>query len=965
MTATMKRHYLDLHIHSRFSRATSPTLNPANLALWAGYKGISLVGTGDLTHPAWLAELNENLTLGDDGFYGLKTQSDYPIRFVPTGEVSAIYKHDGRTRKIHLVIIAPDLEAAAKFSKTLGTLGNIESDGRPILGLSARNILEIALTTHPGMIVVPAHIWTPWFSLFGAKSGYDRLEDCFGDLSHHITALETGLSSDPEMNRLVSALDSYALISSSDAHSPDKLGREATILKGDLTWTNLAAALKGGPALGGTVEFFPEEGKYHLDGHLGCGPPLTPEETKKNGGLCPTCGKPVTIGVLHRVTELADRSEPLADRLPDFHLIPLPEILGQVFGQGPKSKRVAASFDKMVAEFGSEFFLLLEAELDDIETAAGPLLRLAVDRMRRGEITAHGGFDGQYGVVTAVGPEDRAAMSGQGRLFEDVPKAKKQPRPDPAFVVADEPEAAPEMEVDPDDGPPLLSLLRGDLLLDGLDESQVQAVTCRHTALAVKAGPGSGKTRVLVHRAAWLIRENIVAPEEMLLTTFTRKAAQELAPKLTAALPFRSESRQVLVSTLHALAFKLLKDKHPDWNLAPEDFLTDLIKKSAKKAGMKAAAFASLASVVKNSPALLPGETNLPTQAPEEFSAAFRYYNRTLAAHQCWDFDDLILDATPADSSLFRAILVDEFQDLSAAQFSFIKRLLPPGAPTTTSLTVIGDPDQSIYSFRGARPEIFNWLSIYPDLTTVDLAANYRSTRVIVQAGEAVMAAAGAPKRPRRRTARQENGPRIIRASLSTTKREAAYVVSRIMAHLGALKLGQAATSRQDAQVMPGLGLNDVAVLFRLRSQGLDIAAALDEAGLAWQMSGEDPLTAVDKLDFTADKINLLTMHAAKGLEFKLVFVVGTEEGLCPYFSPTEESTHPRLEEERRLFYVAVTRAKDRLYLTRALNRRLYGQSLSGAPSPFLSPIPLPLCLDIDPKLRSTPRKTPQSRLFD
>ena len=922
---------------------------------------MSLIGTGDLTHPAWLKELNEKLTLRDDGLYSLKDQPE-GTRFVPTGEVSAIYKQDGRTRKIHLVIIAPDLETAGKFSKTLGGLGNIESDGRPILGLSARNILEIALTTHPDMVVVPAHIWTPWFSLFGAKSGFDRLEDCFGDLSGHITALETGLSSDPAMNRLISALDSYALISSSDAHSPDKLGREATILEGPLSWSNLKGALAGGPGLAGTVEFFPEEGKYHLDGHLGCGPALTPEESKALGGRCPICGKELTIGVLHRVTELADRAEPLAERLPDMHLIPMAEILGQVFDLGPKSKKVIFHYERLVAEFGSELTVLLEASLSDIEDFAGPLLRLAVDRMRRGEIVADGGFDGQYGTVAAIGPQDRAALSGQGRLFEVAPakkivkKMEAKPRLSPA-------EQENEIEDELKGKRLSLALVRGDLLLDGLDDSQVEAVTSQAPALSITAGPGSGKTRVLVHRAAWLIRENIVAPDEILLTTYTRKAAQELAPRLTAALPFRAESRQVQVSTLHALALNLLKTKHPDWNLAPEGFLEDLVKKSAKKAGLKAAAFASLVSLVKNSPALLPGETDLPAQAPAEFSAAFRYYNRTLTAHQCWDFDDLILEAAPAGVSPFKAVLVDEFQDLSAAQFSFIKRLLPPGSPNTTSLTVIGDPDQSIYNFRGARPEIFDWLSIYPDLAAVDLAANYRSTRVIVQAGEAVMA--GARKRPRRRTARQENGPRIIRASLSTPKREAAYVVSRIMAHLGALKLGREATSRQDAETMPGLGLSDVAVLFRLRSQGPDLAAALDEAGLAWQMSGEDPLTAADQLDFTADKINLLTMHAAKGLEFKLVFVVGAEEGLCPYFSPAEEPTAVRQAEERRLFYVAVTRAKDRLYITRALNRRLYGQSLPGTPSPFLIQIPPAICHELCPKLKSTRRKTSLPGLFD
>ena len=403
------KHYFDLHIHSRYSRSTSPSLNPLTLNKWGKIKGISLLGTGDLTHPVWLKELEEHLTLGDDGFYGLKNSpkgNNSSVRFVPTGEVSAIYKQDGRTRKIHLVIVAPDLEVSQKFSKALGRLGNVESDGRPILGLSARQILEIALNTHPDMRVIPAHIWTPWFSLFGAKSGFDCIDECFGDLTNHITALETGLSSDPAMNRLISALDPYALISSSDAHSPDKLGREATILKGPLTRESLWSALAGGPSLGGTVEFFPEEGKYHLDGHLGCGAVLTPAETKALGGLCPVCGKPVTIGVLHRVTELADRQVPLSNRLPDFHLIPLVEILGQALGVGPKSKKVQVVYEKIIGEFGNEFKFLLESPLEDIEDAAGPLLRLGIERMRRGEVEAQGGFDGQFGKVLVITPRE-------------------------------------------------------------------------------------------------------------------------------------------------------------------------------------------------------------------------------------------------------------------------------------------------------------------------------------------------------------------------------------------------------------------------------------------------------------------------------------------------------------------------------------------------------------------------------
>ncbi|MDR0881632.1 MAG: UvrD-helicase domain-containing protein [Candidatus Adiutrix sp.] len=947
-------HYIDLHLHSRFSRATSPALNPASLSHWAGLKGLSLVGTGDLTHPAWLRELEENLTLRDDGFYSLKDEPGGP-RFVPTGEVSAIYKQGGLTRKIHLVIIAPDLPAAVKFSRTLGALGNVESDGRPILGLSARQILEIALSTHPDMAVVPAHIWTPWFSLFGARSGFDHLEECFGDLSPHITALETGLSSDPAMNRLISALDSRALISSSDAHSPDKLGREATILNGPLTRANLAGALKGGPALGGTLEFFPEEGKYHLDGHLGCGPALTPAETKALGGLCPLCGRPVTIGVLHRVTELADRAEPPPDRLADFHLIPLAELLGQVFGQGPKSKRVTDSFHRLVNDFGSELNLLLQTSLSDLEEAAGPLLRLAVDRMRRGAVETVGGFDGQYGTVTALTAEDRAAWSGQGRLFESGPGQPKKRRLWPA------PELSPAPAARPAEPPPPLALKQEDPLLDGLDDEQRRAVTSLAPALAVVAGPGSGKTRVLVRRAAWLLRENLADPETLLLTTFTRQAASELAPRLAAALPFRPEARQVRVTTLHGLAYALLKRQKPDWDLAPDGFLADLSQQAARKAKLTVPAFLNQAGLIKSAPGRAPEEAGLPGQG-RALAAAFRSYQATLAANRWWDFDDLILGAAAGqEPGPFKTVLVDEFQDLSPAQFSFLKRLCPPAAESAEPgprLTVIGDPDQSIYGFRGASPEIFDGLKIYPGLATVSLKANYRSTATIVRAGSSILTAPG------RRPARAESGPPVVRAVLSNPRREAAYVAARLSAHLGVLKLGLGATSRQDAEVMPGLGLSDIAILFRLRSQGEAMAEALDAVALPWQMSGRQELTAVDHLDFTADKISLLTMHASKGLEFRLVFVIGAEEGLCPYLRPDEELTPARQGEEARLFFVALTRAKDRLYLTRAEKRRLYGQLLSGAPSPFWERLPARLCQDIHPKSRAA-RPKPAPTLFD
>jgi DNA helicase-2/ATP-dependent DNA helicase PcrA len=948
-----ERHFIDLHIHSRYSRATSKALTPANLSRWAEIKGLSLLGTGDLTHPAWRRELAESLEERDDGFYSLRGQPDGP-RFIPTGEVSAIYKQDGRTRKIHLVIISPDLAAADEFSRLLGAFGRLEADGRPILGLTARQILDIALTSHPATQVVPAHIWTPWFSLFGARSGFDHLEECFGDLSLHITALETGLSSDPDMNRLVSALDSRALISSSDAHSPEKLGREATIIRGPLTRTALAEALAGGQALGGTVEFFPEEGKYHLDGHADCGPPLTPAETRALGGLCPVCGRPLTIGVLHRISQLADRDRPGGPRLPDQHLLPLAELLGQIFGRGPTSRGPTRSYELLTREFGGELPLLLEAGLDDLGTAGGPLLRLGVERMRQGRVTAVGGFDGRFGTITAIGPEDRAALAGQGRLFQGAALDRNSATCETKQASSPKQRAGemPQLPLSETDSALFNSTSDMGPGLSPGDESQDRAVTSRAPALAVVAGPGGGKTLVLVRRAAWLIQTGLARPEEVLMTTFTRKAAEDLAPRLAAVLP--GLGRAVKITTLHGLAHEFLKTARPDWSLAPADFLTDLLKRTARPAGLTPAALTNLISLAKN------------RQKPDQLPArALESYQAALTERRLWDFDDLILLAAPPTARPFRAVLVDEFQDLSPAQFDFLARLLGPAGPDRPgALTVIGDPDQSIYSFRGADPDLADRLAALPGgLTTVTLSANYRSTSTILKASESLWPQAD---RPGRRAARGETGPEITRAVLPTAGGEAAYVVKRLTAHLGLLKLGLGASNRQDAEFMPGLNFGDIAILFRLRALGPPVAEALTAAGLPWQMCGDDPLTAADHLDWTADKISLLTMHAAKGLEFKLVFVIGVEAGLCPYLRPAREAPEnsPDPEpEERRLFYVALTRARDRLYLTRAARRRLYGQTLAGEPSPFWSALPRELCVE-PPAFRARRAGKPKT-LFD
>ena len=324
----------DLHIHSKYSRATSKNGDIPHLDLWARRKGIGLVGTGDFTHPAWREEMAEALEPAEAGLYRIREENrirdfcDFSTspRFVVSGEISCIYKQDGKVRKVHNVILLPSLDAAERLALKLETIGNIRSDGRPILGLSSKNLLAITLEVCPDAVFIPAHIWTPHFSLFGAFSGFDALEECFGDLSPQIRALETGLSSDPLMNRRVPQLDHYTMISNSDAHSPSKLGRESNLLDAELSYPALKRALETGEGFGGTIEFFPEEGKYHLDGHRACRLRLTPQETKALGGKCPICGKKITIGVLNRLEQLAQREENyLPDNAKPFeHLMPLP-----------------------------------------------------------------------------------------------------------------------------------------------------------------------------------------------------------------------------------------------------------------------------------------------------------------------------------------------------------------------------------------------------------------------------------------------------------------------------------------------------------------------------------------------------------------------------------------------------------------------------------------------------------------
>ena len=400
----------DLHIHSRYSMATSKDGTPENLELWARKKGISILGTGDFTHEKWREELKDSMVSAEDGFYKLKDEKRLPeaermkdqtVRFVVSGEISCIYKKNGKTRKAHHLILLPGIEEAEKMAKKLEKIGNIHSDGRPILGLDSRDLLEIMLEASPEGIFIPAHIWTPHFSVLGAKSGFDSLEECFEDLTPYIYALETGLSSDPPMNWRISSLDQYQLVSNSDAHSPSKIGREANLLDIELSYEGLSRALCRGEGLLGTVEFFPEEGKYHYDGHRKCEVCLTPEEAEKMGNICPVCGKKLTMGVEHRVEQLADRKYGYRkENAKEFEsLVPLAEVIASCMGYSSGSKKVQSCYENMLEKLGPEFEILRRVPAEDIKAVSDENVAAGIEGIRQKKVKKISGFDGKYGKI--------------------------------------------------------------------------------------------------------------------------------------------------------------------------------------------------------------------------------------------------------------------------------------------------------------------------------------------------------------------------------------------------------------------------------------------------------------------------------------------------------------------------------------------------------------------------------------
>jgi uncharacterized protein (TIGR00375 family) len=1042
----MMRVIADLHIHSRFSRATSPRLTLPHLDRWARIKGIDLVGSGDCTHPAWLSELREQLDEGgtaEEGFFTLKenVRREFDAgealvmglpkppnhmaaapRFVLTGEVSTIYKSGDKTRKVHHLLILPDFKAAIRFQTLLERHGKITSDGRPILGISSRELFSLLLEADERALLIPAHIWTPWFSAMGAKSGFDSIEECYGDLASRIFAVETGLSSNPPMNWAVSALNRFSIISNSDAHSPEKLGRECTIFNMDMSLSALSAALhfdSDGARVEATIEFFPQEGKYHYDGHRKCGFFLPPEEALAQAGVCPVCHKPLTRGVMGRVMELAagvvdeTLSCPLeeaekSNRRPYYSLIPLKELLGELLETGVSSKKVGAVYHALIQKAGPELQLLMETPLDAIEKlrcpdVAGETLAAALKRMREGQVSIQPGYDGEYGVIHAFPPKSVRRTAPQRAIPQQY--------------------AAPQQSHVPNVvGRHAVSL----------SPEQQDAVLYEGSHALIIAGPGSGKTATLAACIARLAQGGSIGG--IVALSFTVKAALELRERIASTAV---DTSAITTATFHSLCTSILREQASAAGVSAEFRILNDTERDAvlrelcdrETSRTRAEGLGKYIEARKRflllpgeheppndclNLALLVGELGLPPMKADE-ERLYTAYRERLRVSDTMDFDDLVVetvrllagnpDLLTQYHQRFRAVFVDEYQDINFAQYALIQLLAPKG--NGRLLRVIGDPNQAIYGFRGSDKRFIDrFFTDYPDARCFHLSESFRCAASVIDAALSLVDE-GAAFRGAQRTVR------LFRAEYPTEKSEAERIARRISRLIGGTTFFAFDSGIAD-DAAAVTSLDECAILLRTLSLAPPIIKALGDHGIPFELSGEtpwwekEPLNALltflrehkpsasippdraiqaawkqlvknkavkiprgnresvdagvnrlsdmarffDTLSTFLDTLTLsdattgegmthsgvaiMSIHASKGLEFDYVFVAGLEEGFLPFtLYETEHIPSERLDEEKRLLYVAMTRARHGLYLSYAKKRLFQGRTLSAGKSRF------------------------------
>lgn len=1090
----------DLHIHSRYSRATSRDCTPEYLDLWARKKGIDIVGTGDFTHPAWREELKEKLEPAEDGLYTLK--DEYRIhdaaapdnrrpRFVVTGEISSIYKKKDKVRKVHSLLLLPGLEDADRLARRLELIGNIHSDGRPILGLDCRDLLEIMLETSPEALYVPAHIWTPHFSMFGAFSGFDAIEDCYEDMTPYIHALETGLSSDPPMNWRISALDSYQLISNSDAHSPAKLGREANLFEIPLSFSGFADAITTGNGLQGTIEFFPEEGKYHFDGHRKCSFCISPAEALSYGNICPVCGKKLTIGVLHRVEQLADREEGfvLPQARPFESLVPLPEVIAASTGKSASSKKVLEQYEKLLGKLGSEFDILRIIPEEDIKAAAGAPIAEGIKRLREGRVDRTPGFDGEYGTISLLTPSEISSLEGQLSFFieegmgnEDSPEKIRSHRQTEVLRAA-RPEggtSVTEEKNDEEHGAGISNSREGNVKENSsglyeeakLNPGQEEAVRALDRVTAVIAGPGSGKTKTLISRISYLLKERGIAPASITAVTFTNKAAEEMRSRLERLSGGKRAACEMNIGTFHGICSRFLTSSGLEFMVADEGLQEELAEKAIARYALKlspsrflreisnrkcSAAQGESPAVQEESRVVQEGSHASGAQVTAEAAA---YYQELLAGEKVLDYDDLLLETlqlfreNPGAEAekQFQYLLVDEFQDINPVQYELLKAWNRNGR----ELFVIGDPDQSIYGFRGSDAGCFSRLEAdYPQIHTVRLEENYRSAPAVLESALSLISHNDGEKRWMHALAKEDALVRVVEASGEMG--EAIFTAKEINRLIGGIDMLDVEENHSGEQRRVR-SFSDIAVLYRTHRQAQLLEKCLRQEGIPYVVAGREDFLLeknvrgtlyffqyvlhpedeaagqlclrllwppeektveeqlmlliskykrrihkdrtekllenwikdrkleesgeMEKLvnaavlypemehfletlslgaegdirrsgsrRFPADAVTLMTLHGSKGLEFPAVFIYGIRKGLLPLELGTASGD---VQEERRLLYVGMTRAREELILT-----------FSGEPSMFLGEIPEKFSQREQAKKEKPVEEAVQLSLFD
>ncbi|HEY4784790.1 MAG TPA: UvrD-helicase domain-containing protein [Bacteroidales bacterium] len=886
----------DFHIHSHFSLATSKELDPEHLDYWARIKGIGLIATGDFTHPGWIKELREKLIPAEPGLFKLKPElriklpfthaetENREVRFLLSSEISNIYKKNGKVRKVHNLLYAPDFETVEKMQQELSKIGNITSDGRPILGLDSKNLLDLALHISKDIHFIPAHIWTPWFSVLGEKGGFNSVEECFEDLTEHIFAVETGLSTDPALNWMCSFLDKFTLVSNSDAHSPDRLGRNANMFNCSMDYHRIFEAMKraDGETFLGTIDLYPQEGKYHYDGHRKCNVCWNPVETLRNRAVCPVCGRRVVVGVASRIAQISDRTDisQRPNRREFKSIIPLPEILSEIYESGESSKKVKQIYFNLLQKLGSEFDILLHNDMETIESAGGPVLAEAIRRMRNGQIIIKEGFDGEYGVIKVFNPGEAKLYEAGEKLFLDTKVATVPKRKLLNFDLA-EYRSLMEQHYALDGAPEEPDEQETKDWLASFNPEQKQAVMHHEGPALVLAGPGTGKTRVLTSRIACLIDHYGADPANILAVTFTNKAAGEIRERLEKSIETESV-RKLTVTTFHALGLRILEEnlartgRSEGFLLAGDEERLALLHQITGKKEQECKKLAVEISLVKQ---------NLETEEDivvHELKAVFKKYQETLIEANTFDLDDLIYlpnlllhfsgELKEQYTKRFQWIMIDEYQDINYGQYQLIKRLLPP---TDGNLFVIGDPNQSIYGFRGSDITfIRRFTEDHPAARSYQLKKSYRCTDRILLASTQVLNLTADD------TLKGTSRGLKLRIDTHTTDRaEAEFIARTIDQLMGGLQfhsMDRGLQADNDSEIN---SLSDFAVLCRTRAQMEVIETVFTERNIPYQMVGRESLftreplkTALDILSYLVSKDNILTLAVLqeKNIDLKI-----------------------------------------------------------------------------------------------